>query len=368
MNQTELLHIFVIALMFIFIVICILGWHFAFRDMKRRDPFGKTIIAIFILTPYITYALWIASKEIPAILSSGNNSSFGAAGMVLVVYLLFGSILLLLVSLGGVFIAKKSYLVRNVIACMFIGGLIGIVGLQSPYNNQLILGDRYIIPYVKQSETKFDLDRAKQLTHDPNLQTSDGVPLLPLALYYEKYDYADYLVSIGADVDFYDTYGGRLSYQHSLVPNGLKQFVARYNIPGFDFTVFRLSLEEASEKAEAVLTKEITPDDLWETAQAQLFVDENRVYYVANNGGYVRRLDAAEETLVSVCAQSADAPYTVTFYLRDEDGRYRVGFLSPEDNYTMQFEKAEYPNAYLARGDDGMVYLCSGEKRLILEP
>ena len=352
----------------LFITGCVLAWHFATRKMRQHDPKGKTIAGLLILGPYIAFFGWIAYREIPAILSSGNNSYLGPTGLALIVMLYYGVAAHIVAAVLVVERLHKRYLYRNIIVYTAIGLFISTAALFAPFNNHLVLGDRYIIPYVKQHENHFDLTRAKQLTHDPNLQTSDGMPLLPLALYYEKYDYADYLISIGADVDFYDTYGERLSYRHGLVPNGMKQFVARHNIPGFDFTARRLSLEEASEKADAVLTKEITPDDLWETAQAQLFVEKDNIYYVANNGGYVRRLDATEKTLVSVCTQSADAPYTVTFYLRDDGGRYRVGFLSPEDNYTMQFEKAEYPDAYLARGEDGMVYLCSGEKRLILEP
>ncbi len=367
------MRIFGIPIIPILIVVMIVaavtyGLYCACKGMKRRDPLGKIILGIFILGTYGTFAFWVAYPEWMAILSSGNNTSWGAGGLVLILYEVFGTIAILLVSIGAVYLFKREYLMKNIIIYTAIGLFISTAALFAPFNNHLVLGDRYIIPYVKQHENHFDLTRAKQLTHDPNLQTSDGMPLLPLALYYEKYDYADYLISIGADVGFYDTYGERLSYRHGLVPNGMKQFVARHNIPGFDFTARRLSLEEASKKADAVLTKEITPDDLWETAQAQLFVEKDNIYYVANNGGYVRRLDATEKTLVSVCTQSADAPYTVTFYLRDDGGRYRVGFLSPEDNYTMQFEKVEYPDAYLARGEDGMVYLCSGEKRLILEP
>ena len=244
------------------------------------------------------------------ILGSGIDYLFDSIGLALIALWFLGTYAMIIAAILIPEQKHKRYLYRNIIIYMAVGLFISIVALFAQFNNHLVLGDRYIIPCVKQHENHFDLTRAKQLTHDPNLQTSDGMPLLPLALYYEKYDYADCLISIGADVDFYDTYGERLSYRHGLVPNGMKQFVARHNIPGFDFTARRLSLEEASKKADAVLTKEITPDDLWETAQAQLFVEKDNIYYVANNGGYVRRLDATEKTLVSVCTQSADAPYT----------------------------------------------------------
>ena len=272
---------FLQMLSILFLLICAVIWFFVFRKIKKHAPWWKLGLGIFILGLYSAFTIWYIKHAQSILLGYGGiylDQKMGALAMIAVPLFFIIAVISIAVPIIIVFIARRDYLVKNIIAFVLIGSFLSFFCLLDD-NNVFITGNKYIIYYIKDSGKDFDLGRAKQLTHDPNLKTSDGVPLLPLAIRYEKYDYADYLISKSADVDFYDEWGGWV-VGTSPVPYRMKQYLISRNIPGFDLAPRRLSVKEAAQKTKLALLEEITPDAYLargEDGMAYLCSGENRV-------------------------------------------------------------------------------------------
>lgn len=209
-------------------ILCIVIWYFTFRKVKRRDPWWKWGLAFFILGGYGVFLWWDIKQQLGILLRAEGGYMEQSLGMTSVFSLIFLlpilTVIVLIVSILCVCTLEKTYLLKHIIIYALIGGFLsGICALNDNY--KLITGDRYIIYYIRSSGEDFDLERAKELTRDPNIKTTDGVPLLPLAIGYEKYDYADYLISIGADVDFYGEYGEWLTERSQYWSDEIEQYI-----------------------------------------------------------------------------------------------------------------------------------------------
>ena len=365
---------------------CVLTCYFLFkRQPRQRDAKGKWILALTVCLFYLilTICFYLYNnhwRQLYSAQPSGGYSgtSLSISQLPLLFYLVLTLPIILVPTMWVLIAKRKKHLLKNLFVYVWIGVFAGFICMNTYENYELIMGDKYIIEYVKKADDTFSLDRAKQLTHDPNLKTSDGASLLVLALKYEKYDYADYLVSQGADVNFYDTWGDWILKQPYYLSNEMKQYIKSRGFPGFNFTPRRLSLEEAKARTGTPLTfiRDITPENLWEEAGAQLFVAERAgeelLYFVADNGYTQSPIEIAPSQLISICVQTAPAECTMVYYLAKTDfGYVASNALQFYRNAEVYLDTDEVPHpdeVTLSRGEDGMVYLCSGEKRLILEP
>ena len=83
-------------------------------------------------------------------------------------------------------------------------------------------------------------------------------------------------------------------------------------------------------------------------------------------------IEIAPSQLISICAQTAPAECTMVYYLAKTDFGYvasnALQFYRNAEVYLDTDEVLHSADVTLSRGEDGMVYLRSEEKRLILEP
>ena len=96
------------------------------------------------------------------------------------------------------------------------------------------------------------------------------------------------------------------------------------------------------------------------------------MYFIADNGYTQSPIEIAPSQLISICAQTAPAECTMVYYLSKTDSGYvasnTLQYYRNAEVYLDTDEVLHPADVTLSRGEDGMVYLCSGEKRLILEP